>query len=79
MAFPYAPKLRPGSYATFRALVNDTNDGAISPPLEAGDCYRIELAGGIDAAGVTIKAGDIVIFNGTNWIAMTDEEAAAFN
>ena len=76
MSLPYPPNLRPGSYASFQALVNDTNDNAVSPVPVAGDCYTIALDGGIDPNGVEVHANDIVMYDGTNWFVIPKEEAA---
>ena len=54
-----------GTYATFEALLADVTAGTITPAQ--GDVWNITAAGGTDAAGIAIKAGDNVIFNGTGW------------
>ena len=54
-----------GTADTFAALVATVTDGSYVP--EKGDTWNITTAGGVDAAGVAIKAGDNVIFNGTGW------------
>ena len=54
-----------GTYATFEALLADITAGTITPVT--GDVWNITTAGGTDAAGVEIKAGDNVIYNGTGW------------
>lgn len=54
-----------GSYDTFAELVAAVEAGTITPAI--GDVYNITKAGGKDASGVDIKAGDNVIFNGTGW------------
>ena len=60
-----------GSYATFADLVAACTpvEGADTAELTpaVGDVYNIIAAGGTDASGVEIKAGDNVIYNGTGW------------
>lgn len=59
-----------GSYPTFAALVAAcTAEGETPATLTptTGDVYNIVSAGGTDASGVAIKAGDNVIYNGTGW------------
>ena len=56
-----------GTYDTFAELEADVTDGTITPAT--GDVYNVKTAGGVDAHGVAIKAGDNVIFNGTGWDA----------
>ncbi|WP_301067383.1 hypothetical protein [uncultured Duncaniella sp.] len=40
----------------------------------AGDCYTIELDGGEDANGNKIHKTDIVCYDGTNWLLLSEEE-----
>ena len=54
-----------GTYETFAALVAAVADGTVVPAQ--GDVWNITTAGGTDAAGVEIHAGDNVIYNGTGW------------
>ena len=54
-----------GSYDSFQALLDAVTAGTIVP--EAGWAYNIATAGGTDAHGVAIDAGDNVIYNGTGW------------
>ena len=54
-----------GTYESFEALSADVADGKITPA--AGHVYNITTAGGTDADGVNINAGDNVIYNGTGW------------
>ena len=53
-----------GTKATFEALTTDTE---YTPAV--GDTWNITTAGGVDASGTAIKAGDNVIYNGTGWDA----------
>lgn len=76
MDHPHTLRLRSGSYASFQALVNDTNDNIINPPPVAGDCYVIELDDGEDANGAKIHKTDVVCYDGTNWILLSEEERA---
>lgn len=50
-----------GSYDSFSELTTAVADGTITPIV--GDVYNIKTAGGTDAQGVAIKAGDNVIYN----------------
>ena len=54
-----------GTYASFELLTSDVADGTITPTV--GDVYNITNAGGIDASGIEINAGDNVVYNGTGW------------
>ncbi|MCM1214028.1 MAG: hypothetical protein NC548_05860 [Lachnospiraceae bacterium] len=60
-----------GTYETFEALVaactpaDESAEATLTPAV--GDVYNIAKAGGEDASGVVIKAGDNVIYNGTGW------------
>lgn len=54
-----------GTYASFELLTNDVADGTITPTV--GDVYNITTAGGTDASGIEINAGDNVVYNGTGW------------
>ncbi|MCM1214013.1 MAG: hypothetical protein NC548_05785 [Lachnospiraceae bacterium] len=76
MSYPYSLNLRAGSYASYQALVNDTNDGVINPPVQAGDCYKIALPGGVDADGNKIYADAIVVYDGTKYHILSQEDAA---
>ena len=53
-----------GTKETFEALTTDTE---YTPAI--GDTWNITTAGGTDASGTAIKAGDNVIYNGTGWDA----------
>ncbi len=64
--------VRPGKYATFGALINDTRDDMFDPKLQSGDAYVIELDGGTDVAGNEIHADDMVMYNGQNWLKVID-------
>lgn len=64
--------VRPGKYATFGALINDTRDDMFDPKLQPGDAYVIELDGGTDVAGNEIHADDMVMYNGQNWLKVID-------
>ena len=56
-----------GTYATFQALL-DAIAAETDPYVPAvGDVWNITTAGGTDASGTAIKAGDNVIYNGTGW------------
>lgn len=59
--------IRPGKYATFGALINDTRDNLFDPKLLPNDAYVIELDGGTDVDGNEIHADDTVIFDGKDW------------
>ena len=54
-----------GTYASFELLTGDVSDGTITPTV--GDVYNITNAGGTDASGIEINAGDNVVYNGTGW------------
>ena len=54
-----------GTYASFELLTGDMSDGTITPTV--GDVYNITTAGGTDATGIEINAGDNVVYNGTGW------------
>ena len=54
-----------GTYASFESLTSDVADGTITPTV--GDVYNITAAGGTDASGIEINAGDNVVYNGTGW------------
>ena len=54
-----------GTYASFELLTGDVADGTITPTV--GDVYNITNAGGTDASGIEINAGDNVVYNGTGW------------
>ena len=54
-----------GTYASFELLTGDVADGTITPTV--GDVYNITTAGGTDASGIEINAGDNVVYNGTGW------------
>ena len=54
-----------GTYASFELLTSDVADGTITPTV--GDVYNITNAGGTDASGIEINAGDNVVYNGTGW------------
>lgn len=54
-----------GTYASFELLTGDVSDGTITPTV--GDVYNITAAGGTDASGIEINAGDNVVYNGTGW------------
>ena len=54
-----------GTYASFELLTSDVADGTITPTV--GDAYNITAAGGTDASGIEINAGDNVVYNGTGW------------
>ncbi len=54
-----------GSKDTFQILLDEVTAGTITPTI--GDVYNIVNAGGTDASGIAIKAGDNVIYNGTGW------------
>lgn len=54
-----------GTYASFELLTSDVSDGTITPTV--GDVYNITAAGGTDASGIEINAGDNVVYNGTGW------------
>ena len=54
-----------GTYASFELLTGDVADGTIIPTV--GDVYNITAAGGTDASGIEINAGDNVVYNGTGW------------
>lgn len=54
-----------GTYASFELLTSDVTDGTITPTV--GDVYNITAAGGTDASGIEINAGDNVVYNGTGW------------
>ena len=54
-----------GTYASFELLTSDVADGTITPTV--GDVYNITAAGGTDASGIEINAGDNVVYNGTGW------------
>lgn len=54
-----------GTYASFELLTSDASDGTITPTV--GDVYNITTAGGTDATGIEINAGDNVVYNGTGW------------
>ena len=54
-----------GTYASFELLTGDVADGTITPTV--GDVYNITAAGGTDATGIEINAGDNVVYNGTGW------------
>lgn len=54
-----------GTYASFELLTGDVADGTITPTV--GDVYNITTAGGTDATGIEINAGDNVVYNGTGW------------
>ena len=54
-----------GTYTSFELLTSDVSDGTITPTV--GDVYNITNAGGTDASGIEINAGDNVVYNGTGW------------
>lgn len=54
-----------GTYTSFELLTSDVSDGTITPTV--GDVYNITNAGGADASGIEINAGDNVVYNGTGW------------
>lgn len=54
-----------GTYTSFELLTGDVSDGTITPTV--GDVYNITNAGGTDASGIEINAGDNVVYNGTGW------------
>lgn len=54
-----------GTYTSFELLTSDVSDGTITPIV--GDVYNITNAGGTDASGIEINAGDNVVYNGTGW------------
>ena len=54
-----------GTYASFELLTSSVADGTITPTV--GDVYNITNAGGTDASGIEINAGDNVVYNGTGW------------
>ena len=54
-----------GTYTSFELLTSDVSDGTITPTV--GDVYNITAAGGTDASGIEINAGDNVVYNGTGW------------
>lgn len=54
-----------GTYSSFSALTAAVSAGTITP--STGDTYNITNAGGTDASGTVIKAGDNVAYNGTGW------------
>ena len=56
-----------GTHATFQELLDSTTAETDPYVPTAGDVWNITTAGGTDAAGVAIKAGDNVIYNGTGW------------
>ena len=56
-----------GTYASFQALL-DAIAAETDPYVPvSGDVWNITAAGGTDASGVAIEAGDNVIYNGTGW------------
>ena len=58
-----------GSKESFQALLDEVTAGTLTPAT--GDVYNIVAAGGTDASGVAINAGDNVIYNGTGWDVST--------
>lgn len=54
-----------GTYDSFELLTGNVADGTITPTV--GDVYNITAAGGTDASGIEINAGDNVVYNGTGW------------
>ena len=54
-----------GTKSTFQDLLDDVTAGTYTPAT--GDVWNITTAGGTDAHGTAIKAGDNVIYNGTGW------------
>ena len=50
----------------YKSSVNATGN-LPSSGQQIGDVYNIKTAGGTDADGVAIKAGDNVVWNGTGW------------
>lgn len=54
------------SVLRYKSTVNAYNNLPISGQ-KIGDLYKIRTAGGSDAGGVAIKAGDKVFWNGSGW------------
>ena len=62
----YAKKSDVASALSYKGTVPSFSELPITD-LNTGDVYNITAAGGTDANGTAIKAGDNVAYNGTGW------------
>lgn len=62
----YAKKTDVASGINYKGSVTDFAS-LPSTGMETGDMYNIGTAGGTDAHGTAVKAGDNVAYNGTGW------------
>lgn len=63
----YAKKSDISKAVNYCGTVNAFTDLPAASENKTGDMYNVTTAGGVDADGVPIKAGDNVVWNGTGW------------
>lgn len=63
----YAKKSDISKAVNYCGTVNAFADLPAAGENKTGDMYNVTTAGGVDADGVPIKAGDNVVWNGTGW------------
>lgn len=63
----YAKKSDIAKAVNYCGTVNASTDLPAAGENKTGDMYNVTTAGGVDADGVPIKAGDNVVWNGTGW------------
>lgn len=63
----YAKKSDISQAVIYRGSVDAFTDLPVAAQNKTGDMYNITTAGGTDANGSPIKAGDNVVWNGTGW------------
>lgn len=63
----YAKKSDISKAVNYCGTVNAFTDLPAAAKNKTGDMYNVTTAGGVDADGVPIKAGDNVVWNGTGW------------
>lgn len=63
----YAKKSDISKAVNYCGTVNAFTDLPAAGENKTGDMYNVTTAGGVDADGVPIKAGDNVVWNGTGW------------
>lgn len=63
----YAKKSDISQAVIYRGTVDAFTDLPAAAQNKTGDMYNITTAGGTDANGSPIKAGDNVVWNGTGW------------
>nr|DAG80510.1 MAG TPA: Head fiber protein [Caudoviricetes sp.] len=63
----YAKKSDIAKAVNYRGTVNAFTDLPAAGKNKTGDMYNVITAGGVDADGIPIKAGDNVVWNGTGW------------